>query len=143
MLIGYSRIGKVQPQSDAELDRKSLITFGCVVDNIYHEQTASGGSRPELALAINSLRNGDKLVVERLSSLTYDVRSLGDILLKIEEKSSYLVILDMAGQSMDSSTKIGLSMFKSLQGAADLFFQEGREKKMESLSKSRKKMGSL
>ena len=142
MLIGYSRIGKVQPQSDAELERKSLITFGCAVDNIYYEQTASGGSRPELALAINSLRNGDKLVIERLSSLSYDVRSLGDILLKIEEKSSYLVILDMAGQSMDSSTKIGLSMFKSLQAAADLFSQEGREKKMENLAKSRKKMGS-
>jgi len=142
VLIGYSRIGRVQPQSDAELERKSLITFGCAADNIYYEQTAIEGSRPELALAINSLRNGDKLVVERLSSLAYDVRSLGDILLKIEGKSSYLIILDMAGQLMDSSTKIGLSMFKSLLAVADLFAQEGREKKLENLAKSRKKIGS-
>ena len=62
------------------------------------------------------------------------------ILMKIEEKSAYLVILDITGQSMDSSTKIGLSMFKSLQAAAELFIQQDREKKMESLAKSRKKM---
>ena len=43
---------------------------------------------------------------------------------------------------MDSSTKIGLSMFKALQAAADLYIQKDWEKKMESLAKSRKKMGS-
>ncbi|MAT87400.1 MAG: hypothetical protein CL532_02455 [Aestuariivita sp.] len=142
MLIGYTRIGKVQPPSDSELERRSLIEFGCEAENIYYEQTASNGPRPELDLAINALRSGDKLVVEKLSSIGYSVSNLGNILLKIEEKSSYLVILDIAGQSMDSSTKIGLSMFKSLQAAADLFIQKDREKKMESLAKSRKKMGS-
>ena len=140
MLIGYSRIGKVQPLSDAELERKSLMAFGCSADNIYYEQNASSDPRPELDLAINALRSGDKLVVEKLSSLGYNVGGLGKILMKIEEKSAYLVILDITGQSMDSSTKIGLSMFKSLQAAAELFIQQDREKKMESLAKSRKKM---
>ncbi len=142
MLIGYSRIGKVQPASDSDLVRKSLFEFGCKPDNIYFEQTTSNGSRPELDLAINALRSGDKLVVEKLSSLGYNVSNLGSILMRIEDKSSYLVILDIAGQSMDSSTKIGLSMFKALQAAADLYMQKDREKKMESLAKSRKKMSS-
>ena len=141
MLIGYSRIGKVQPPSDTELERKSLTAFGCSADNIYYEQTASFDPRPELDLAINALRSGDKLVVEKLSSLGYNLGGLGKILMKIEEKSAYLVILDITGQSMDSSTKIGLSMFKSLQAAAELFIQQDREQKMESLAKSRKKMG--
>ena len=140
MLIGYSRIGKVQPPSDTELERKSLMAFGCSADNIYYEQNASSDPRPELDLAINALRSGDKLVVEKLSSLGYNLGGLGKILMKIEEKSAYLVILDITGQSMDSSTKIGLSMFKSLQAAAELFIQQDREKKMESLAKSRKKM---
>ena len=141
MLIGYSRIGKVQPLSDAELERKSLMAFGCLADNIYFEQNAVSDSRPQLNLAINALRNGDKLVVEKLSSLGYSVNRLGNILMEIEEKSSYLVILDISGQSMDSSTKMGLRMFKSLQAVADLFIQQDREKKMENLAKSRKKMG--
>lgn len=142
MLIGYSRIGKIQPPSDAELERKSLTTFGCAADNIYSEQTASSDPKPELDLAINALRSGDKLVVERLSALGYNVSILGNILLKIEEKSADLVILDIAGHSMDTSTKIGLRMFKALQAAADLFTQQDREKKMENLAKSRNKMGS-
>ena len=142
MLIGYSRIAKVQPSSDSDLARRSLISFGCKPENIYTEQTASNGSRPELYLAINSLRSGDKLVVEKLSSLGYNLSGLGSILMQIENKSSFLVILDLAGQSMDSSTKMGLSMFKALQAAADLFIQKDWEKKMESLAKSRKKMGS-
>ena len=142
MLIGYSRIAKVQPLSDSDLARRPLISFGCKPENIYSEQTASNDSRPELGLAINALRSGDKLVVEKLSSLGYNVSSLGSILMQIENKSSFLVILDLAGQSMDSSTKIGLSMFKALQAAADLYIQKDWEKKMESLAKSRKKMDS-
>jgi DNA invertase Pin-like site-specific DNA recombinase len=119
-----------------------LTTFGCAADNIYSEQTASSDPKPELNLAINALRSGDKLVVERLSALGYNVSILGNILLKIEEKSADLVILDIAGHSMDTSTKIGLRMFKALQAAADLFTQQDREKKMENLAKSRNKMGS-
>ena len=88
-------MGKVQPLSDAELERKSLMAFGCSADNIYYEQNASSDPRPELDLAINALRSGDKLVVEKLSSLGYNVGGLGKILMKIEEKSAYLVILDI------------------------------------------------
>ena len=140
MLIGYSRIGNVQPQSDVELERMSLMSYGCAASNIYSEQTASSDSRPQLDLAINSLRSGDKLVVERLATLGYTASGLGNILLKMEERSAFLVILDVAGQSMDSSTKIGVRMFRALQAVADLSIQQDREKKMENLAKSRKKI---
>ena len=140
MLIGYSRIGNVQPQSDVELERMSLMSYGCAASNIYSEQTASSDSRPQLDLAINSLRSGDKLVVERLATLGYTASGLGNILLKMEERSAFLVILDVAGQSMDSSTKIGVRMFRTLQAVADLSIQQDREKKMENLAKSRKKI---
>ena len=142
MLIGYSRIGNVQPQSDAELERMSLMSYGCAASNIYSEQTASSDSRPQLDLAINSLRSGDKLVVEKLATLGYTASGLGNILLKMEERSAFLVILDVAGQSMDSSTKIGVRMFRTLQAVADLSIQQDREKKMENLAKSRKKIDS-
>tara|TARA_B100001093_G_scaffold206977_1_gene198905 strand:+ start:88 stop:516 length:429 start_codon:yes stop_codon:yes gene_type:complete len=142
VLIGYSRIGNVQPQSDVELERMSLMSYGCAASNIYSEQTASSDSRPQLDLAINSLRSGDKLVVERLATLGYTASGLGNILLKMEERSAFLVILDVAGQSMDSSTKIGVRMFRALQAVADLSIQQDREKKMENLAKSRKKIDS-
>ena len=142
MLIGYSRIGNVQPQSDVELERMSLMSYGCAASNIYSEQTASSDSRPQLDLAINSLRSGDKLVVEKLATLGYTASGLGNILLKMEERSAFLVILDVAGQSMDSSTKIGVRMFRTLQAVADLSIQQDREKKMENLAKSRKKIDS-
>jgi len=142
VLIGYSRIGNVQPQSDVELERMSLMSYGCAASNIYSEQTASSDSRPQLDLAINSLRSGDKLVVEKLATLGYTASGLGNILLKMEERSAFLVILDVAGQSMDSSTKIGVRMFRTLQAVADLSIQQDREKKMENLAKSRKKIDS-
>ncbi len=120
----------------------SLMSYGCAASNIYSEQTASSDSRPQLDLAINSLRSGDKLVVERLATLGYTASGLGNILLKMEERSAFLVILDVAGQSMDSSTKIGVRMFRTLQAVADLSIQQDREKKMENLAKSRKKIDS-
>ena len=56
-----------------------------------------------MMLAVNALK-GDKLVIMRLSSLGYDLLEIGRILEKIEQKSAHLVILDMGGAVLDSST---------------------------------------
>ena len=137
MLIGYTRIAKVQNAEDLNIQKNSLIEFGCQDQNIYTEKTAIEEERFELLLAVNALRKDDKLVVPRLSSFGYDLVEIGRILEKIEYKSAYLVILDLGGTVLDTSTKVGASMLKSLQAATTLGGEELRERKLEDLKSNR------
>ena len=137
MLIGYTRISKVQSAEDLNIQKNVLIEFGCQEQNIYTEETAREEDRFELLLAVNALRKGDKLVVPRLSSFGYDLVEIGRILEKIEYKSADLVILDLGGSVLDTSTKVGASMLKALQAATTLGGEELRERKLEDLKSNR------
>ena len=137
MLIGYTRIAKVQSSEDLNIQKNVLIDFGCQEENIYTEETAREEDRFELLLAVNALRKGDKLVVSRLSSFGYDLEEIGRILEKIEYKSADLVILDLGGTVLDTSTKVGASMLKALQAAITLGGEELRERKLEDLKSNR------
>ena len=137
MLIGYTRISKVQSAEDLNIQKNVLIEFGCQEQNIYTEETSREEDRFELLLAVNALRKGDKLVVPRLSSFGYDLVEIGRILEKIEYKSANLVILDLGGTVLDTSTKVGVSMLKAVQAAITLGGEELRERKLEDLKSSR------
>ena len=138
MIIGYTRIAKVQPEEDLQIQQKLLISYGCLEQNIYWEKTTNGASQPELKMAINALRKGDKFVIDNLSRLGYDINEIGKTLEKIEEKYASFVVLDLGGNLMDSSTKSGLSILKALQAVASLSAESSREKKLEALVKTRK-----
>ena len=138
MYIGYARIAKFQTAEELDVQKNALVEFGCHDANIYTEKTTREDERFELMLAVNALRKGDKLVIMRLSSLGYDLLEIGRILEKIEQKSAHLVILDMGGAVLDSSTKLGSSMIKALNAAVLLNAEEMRERKLEDLATTRR-----
>ena len=138
MYIGYTRIAKFQTEEELDVQKTAIVKFGCHDTNIYTEKTAREDERFELMLAVNALRKGDKLVIMRLSSLGYDLLEVGRILEKIEQKSAHLVILDMGGAVLDSSTKLGSSMIKALNAAVLLSAEEMRERKLEDLATTRR-----
>lgn len=137
MYIGYTRIAKFQTEEELDVQKTAIVKFGCHDTNIYTEKTTREDERFELMLAVNALRKGDKLVIMRLSSLGYDLLEIGRILEKIEQKSAHLVILDMGGAVLDSSTKLGSSMIKALNAAVLLSAEEMRERKLEDLATTR------
>tara|TARA_B100000700_G_C14754129_1_gene718983 strand:+ start:172 stop:600 length:429 start_codon:yes stop_codon:yes gene_type:complete len=140
MLIGYSRTNHFQSKEDSELQIMGLTKYGCKDENIYRDRTAIGEPRSQLMLALNALRKGDKLVVEKLTSLCSDIKELGSVLQQIEHKSATLIVLDVGGQQMNSSNKIGRAMFKLLQSIAELPYEETREKRLEELVVNRRKV---
>jgi len=138
MYIGYARIAKFQTAEELDVQKNALVEFGCHDANIYTEKTTRDDERFELMLAVNALRKGDKLVIMRLSSLGYDLLEIGRILENIEQKSAHLVILDLGGAVLDSSTKLGSSMIKALNAAVLLNAEEMRERKLEDLATTRR-----
>jgi len=138
MYIGYARIAKFQTAEELDVQKNALVEFGCHDANIYTEKTTREDERFELMLAVNALRKGDKLVIMRLCSLGYDLLEIGRILENIEQKSAHLVILDLGGAVLDSSTKLGSSMIKALNAAVLLNAEEMRERKLEDLATTRR-----
>ena len=138
MYIGYTRIAKFQTEEELDVQKTAIVKFGCHDTNIYTEKTTREDERFELMLAVNALRKGDKLVIMRLSSLGYDLLEIGRILEKIEQKSAHLVILDLGGAVLDSSTKLGSSMITALNAAVLLSAEEMRERKLEDLATTRR-----
>jgi len=138
MYIGYARIAKFQTAEELDVQKNALVEFGCHDANIYTEKTTREDERFELMLAVNALRKGDKLVIMRLSSLGYDLLEIGRILENIEQKSAHLVILDLGGAVLDSSTKLGSSMIKALNASVLLNAEEMRERKLEDLATTRR-----
>ena len=140
MLVGYSRTALVQPGEDGDQEIEALKNYGCLEENIYQEQTSSNDERYQLHMALNCLRKDDKLVVSKLSSLGYHPEDFEKAFLHIEKKSSYLVILDIAGQQLDSTSKVGQSMLASLKAMAGINFEYLREKKLEEIRLKRNKL---
>ena len=82
MLLGYARVSKADHQ-DTAAQVDALKAVGC--GRVY-EEAASGGrwDRPELHRLIDSLRDGDTLVVWKLDRLSRSLKDLLHILERIE-----------------------------------------------------------
>lgn len=109
-LIGYARISTDRQDTALQLD--ALLRHGVANDNIYTD-TMSGArdDRPGLADALDSLRDGDRLIVWRIDRLGRSLRHLLDISEIIAGKGAAFVSLN---EGIDLSTPAGRMIFSVL-----------------------------
>lgn len=115
--IGYARVSTHTQNEDSQVDE--LTTYGC--DKIFTDK-ASGklAERPELDKALAYLREGDVLVITRLSRA---MRSLKHLLALADELRTRGVGLVVLKQHIDTTTPTGRLVFHIL-GAIDEFQRE-------------------
>ena len=98
MLIGYARVSTHDQNLDLQQD--SLYAAGC--EKIFvDELSGAKAARPGLQQAMDSLREGDVLMVWRLDRLG---RSLRNLLELVEELKERKVGFRSIQESMDTST---------------------------------------
>ena len=75
MLVGYMRVSKADGSQTVELQRDALLAAGIDAAHLYDDD-ASGrrDDRPGLASCLNTLRDGDTLVVWKLDRLGRNLR---------------------------------------------------------------------
>jgi len=105
MLFGYARVSTLD--QDVALQRQALERAGC--ERIY-EETGSGGraDRPQLARALDHMRNGDTLVVWKLDRLARSLQQLIDTVAMLDTKQVQLRSLT---EQIDTSTPAGRLTF--------------------------------
>jgi DNA invertase Pin-like site-specific DNA recombinase len=115
--IGYARVSTRSQKDDSQIDE--LTGYGC--DKIFTDK-ASGklADRPELDKALDWLREGDVLVITRLSRAMRSLKHLLALADDLRERGIDLVVLR---QHIDTTTPTGRLAFHIL-GAIDEFQRE-------------------
>ena len=105
MKIGYARVSTADQSLDLQID--ALKAAGC--KKIYEEK-ASGAKddRQELQKALDSLREGDTLVVYKLDRLARSTSKLINVLNELKEKGVEFVSIQ---DNIDTSTAAGKALF--------------------------------
>lgn len=116
--IGYARVSTRGQKDDSQVDE--LTAYGC--DKIFTDRGVSGkhAARPELDAALAYMREGDVLVITRLSRAMRSLKHLLTLADELRERGIGLVVLK---QSIDTTTPTGRLVF-SLLGAIDEFQRE-------------------
>jgi DNA invertase Pin-like site-specific DNA recombinase len=111
MRVGYARVSTTEQNMEAQLERLA----DC--DKIFAEkQSGKMADRPQLAAALEYVREGDTLVATRLDRLARSVAHLCDIAEMLRRKGVELEIID---QKIDTSTATGKLLFHMLAAIAE------------------------
>jgi len=118
--LGYARVSMRTQSDDSQVDE--LLAAGCDPDHLFIDKGVSGkhASRPELDACLAYLREGDTLVITRLSRAMRSLRHLLELAATLNERGIGLVVLK---QSIDTTTPTGRLVFHIL-AAIDEFQRE-------------------
>lgn len=111
MRVGYARVST--SEQDAKLQTDELSISGC--ERIF-EETASGAQRdrPELARAVEFLREGDVLVVWKLDRLARSLRQLIETVEGLQEQGIGFVSLTEGIDTTSAGGKLVFHIFGAL-----------------------------
>lgn len=114
MKIGYARVSSRGQSLELQLDK--LRAAGC--EKIFEEKRSGGKgtARPELAQALEFVREGDTLHVTKLDRLARSLSDLNTITGKLSHKEVGFVVLD---QAIDTTTPTGRLTFHLLGAIAE------------------------
>jgi DNA invertase Pin-like site-specific DNA recombinase len=133
MRIGYARVSTGEQK--LVLQKDALDEAGC--ERIYEEKTSgSSKSRPELERCLDSLREGDTLVVWRLDRFGRSLKDLVQKMDSLEEKGVDFVSLT---EGIDTTTAQGKLTFHIFGALAEFERELARERTMAGLRAARER----
>ena len=108
MKIGYARVSS--NSQDLKLQNETLIKAGC--SKIFSESiSGKNNDRPQLMKALDSLREGDILVVYKIDRIARSLKGLIDIIELLDSKKVDLISLD-SGDKVDTTSPMGKAFFQ-------------------------------
>lgn len=131
-IIGYARVSSVGQKLEVQLEKLKHC------DKLFYEKESGySGKQPQLKACLEYVREGDVLVVTRLSRLARSLHKLFEIKKELDRKGVDLQVLD---QNIDTTTATGRLQFNII-GVFDQFETELRaEVQMDGIKKA-KEMG--
>jgi DNA invertase Pin-like site-specific DNA recombinase len=117
--IGYARVSTRDQNPDSQRD--ALLSAGCDPDHLFTDKvTGKLARRPQWDACLGYLREGDTLVITRLSRAARSLRNLLDVADQLAGRGIDLVVLK---QQIDTTTPSGRLVFH-IMAAIDEFQRE-------------------
>ena len=108
--IGYARVSSYGQSLEVQLEKLAFC------DTVFQEkQSGRNDDREQLQRCLNSLQDGDSLVITKLDRLARSTRDLLNIMSRLDKMNVKLVVLD---QQIDTSTPTGMLLFTMLGAIA-------------------------
>ncbi|MGX7059347.1 recombinase family protein [Vagococcus humatus] len=130
--IGYAFATEDKSYLSKQLE--SLGKYGC--DRIVLETvTGKGATHPELDEAIETMEQGDALIVHELICLGKSVIQLADFLAELDEKEIKLVVLNRAAELQEMDEELYTTMIRRIAGMEKTIIRERTSRGLEEARK--------
>jgi len=134
MIIGYARISTEQQSLNRQIDR--LQEAHC--ERIFSDkESGTNKDRPELTMMMNTIREGDIIIVCELSRLSRKVKDIFSIVEKIHELGAD--IKSLKEEWLDTTTPMGKLIFTFVAGISQFERDMIHERTLEGLEAARKR----
>lgn len=129
--VGYARVSSVGQTLAVQLDKLRQC------DKIFQEKVSGlNAKRPQLAVCLEYVREGDTLVVTKLDRLARSTLHLCQIAAELERKQVALQVLD---QNIDTNSATGRLLFNMLGAIAQFETEIRAERQREGIQKARER----
>ena len=135
MQIGYGRTSTAEQEAGLEAQERDLRAAGC--EKVFTERVSSVAARPQLAAALDYLREGDVLMVTKPDRLARSTMDLLAIVQRLEGKGCGLVILSMGGGPLDTRAATSKLMLTMLAAVAEFERVLMLERQREGIAKAK------
>lgn len=132
MIVAYARVSSIGQDHSSQIER--LKAAGA--EKVFSEkQSGLDKNRPQLAEALNFVREGDTLIITKLDRLARSAAHLHQILEMLDKKGVGFKVLDDA--ALDTTTRTGKLMFGILASMAEFETALRKERQMEGIAKAK------
>lgn len=137
MKYGYARVSSAGQNLDAQINQ--LNDVKC--EKIFKEKVSGRQKegRQQLRTLLEMVREGDSIVVTKLDRFARSTRDALSTIEELNEKGVTLIVLNMGGDRVDTSTAIGKLMITVLSGIAEFEADMIRERQLEGIQEAKKR----
>lgn len=132
MLIGYARTSTLEQTNGLDAQLEELEQLGC--EKIFSEQVSSVAARPQLAAALEFVRDGDTFVVTKLDRLARSIQHLWQIVEQLDAKSTHLRVVNLG---IDTSAPTGRLILTILGGIGQFEREMMLERQREGIARAK------
>ncbi|BCC09474.1 MULTISPECIES: recombinase family protein [Bacillus cereus group] len=137
MKYGYARVSSAGQNLSAQV--KQLQEAGC--DNIYKEKVSGRKKehREQFNLLLEIVQEGDVIVVTKLDRFARSTKDALNTIEYLNGKGVSLIVLNMGGDKVDTSTAIGKLMITVLSGIAEFEADMIKERQLEGIEEAKQR----
>lgn len=137
MKYGYARVSSAGQNLDAQINQ--LNDVKC--EKIFREKVSGRQKegRQQLRILLEMVKEGDSIVVTKLDRFARSTKDALNTIEELNKKGVTLIVLNMGGDRVDTSTPIGKLMITVLAGIAEFEADMIRERQLEGIQEAKKR----